>query len=153
MYVVRWFSFLLAFLMASPVFSSSISSIEGAVLKDINQARVAHGLPPLKMVPLIANEARAHSLDMANHRVALGHDGFDKRIAHIYPHIVNPNGGAENFAFNYKTAAIVVNGWLHSPHHRQNILGHYIYTGIGVAKDIRGRLYYTQLFVKGDGIK
>ncbi len=45
-------------------------------------------------------------------------------------------------------AEIVVKQWLLSPGHRQNIRGNYNLTGIGVARDERGRPYYTQMFVR-----
>lgn len=143
------------FLVVVPGFCNSVStmSIEDTIFKDINQYRASYHLPPLKRVPVITQEARQHSIDMAVHRVPLGHTGFSTRVKHIYPHIIMPNGGAENFAYRYKDGHIVSNGWMHSPGHRQNILGHYNYTGIGVARDGAGRLYFTQIFIRGEGTK
>ena len=46
------------------------------------------------------------------------------------------------------TAKIVVDGWIKSPGHRQNIVGRYNLTGIGIVRDRAGKLYYTQLFVR-----
>jgi len=80
--------------------------------------------------------------------MSFGHEGFQTRIKHIYPHVKNPQGGAENIAYNYKTAKIVVDGWMHSPGHRTNILGGYNLTGIGIDKDAQGKLYFTQIFIK-----
>ena len=84
---------------------------------------------------------------MASHAVPFGHTGFNRRIAHLYHAIDNANAGAENVAYNYKTAKIVVDGWIHSPGHRKNIVGRYNLTGIGIVRDKAGKLYYTQLFV------
>jgi uncharacterized protein YkwD len=43
---------------------------------------------------------------------------------------------------------MVIDGWIHSPGHRQNILGHYNLTGIAIAYDSQHKPYYTQVFAK-----
>jgi uncharacterized protein YkwD len=53
---------------------------------------------------------------------------------------------AENVAYGATTGKEVVNDWKNSPPHRKNMLGRYKYIGIGIAKDRRGRIYYTQIF-------
>lgn len=118
------------------------------ILVYINQFRVRQGLPRLRMNPLLTQEAAQHSADMATHKVAFGHDGFEERIAHLKNKIQTAQGGAENVAYNYKTAKIVAEGWINSPGHRRNILGHYTQTGIGIVRDESGKLYFTQLFLK-----
>lgn len=118
------------------------------ILVYINQFRVRKGLSKLQMNPLLIQEAAQHSADMAEHRVAFGHDGFEQRIAHLQKKIQTAQGGAENVAYNYKTAKIVAEGWIKSPGHRRNILGHYNQTGIGIVRDKAGKLYFTQLFLK-----
>lgn len=118
------------------------------ILVYINQFRVRQGLSKLQMNPLLIQEAAQHSADMAEHRVAFGHDGFEQRIAHLQKKIQTAQGGAENVAYNYKTAKIVAEGWIKSPGHRRNILGHYNQTGIGIVRDKAGKLYFTQLFLK-----
>lgn len=118
------------------------------ILIYINQFRVRHGLPKLQMNPLLTQEAAQHSADMAQHRVAFGHDGFEQRIAHLKKQIQTAQSGAENVAYNYNTAKIVAEGWIKSPGHRRNILGHYTQTGIGIVRDAQGRPYFTQLFLK-----
>ena len=46
------------------------------------------------------------------------------------------------------TSKQVIDAWLKSPAHKANIEGAFDYTGAGVAKDSRGVVYYTQIFVK-----
>lgn len=133
--------------------TGSEASIEQDILLRINQYRQAHGLGALRMNSVISSEARQHSRDMANHKIPFGHEYFSDRIKRIYAHISQPRGGAENVAYNYKTATIVVNGWLKSPGHKRNIDGNYNLTGIGVVRDKQGRLYYTQMFVRADDNK
>lgn len=118
-----------------------------AILQDVNAYRKTKGLPPLKLDPFLSREARQHSQDMATHRMAFGHEGFSTRLKHMYAHVKHPNGAAENVAFNYKDGHVVVKNWLTSPHHRANIQGRYNYTGIGLARDNHGKLYFTQVFL------
>ncbi len=120
------------------------------ILVYVNQYRAQHGLSKLTMNNAISQEAARHSRDMAVHALPFGHDGFNQRIRYLHEHIVDSSSGAENVAYNYKTARIVVDGWIKSPGHRQNIMGHYNLTGIGIAHDKAGKIYYTQLFLRAD---
>lgn len=122
-------------------------TIEKAILEQINHYRQSHHLPALKMNLTMVKEARQHSKDMATHKNSFGHQGFMERVKRIKSQIKASGGAAENVAFNYRTAQSVVNGWLHSSGHKRNIDGHYRLTGIGVARDSNGRLYFTQLFL------
>ncbi len=117
------------------------------ILVYVNQYRAQHGLPKLAMSPSISQQALQHSHDMAAHVVPFGHDGFNHRIQHLHQQIKQSSSGAENVAYNYTTARIVVDGWIKSPAHRRNMLGHYNLTGIGIARDKTGKIYYTQLFL------
>lgn len=137
------------FLAYNPSVFAQDSSMENAILKYINQYRVQHKMPPLKMNALMSKEAYKHSLDMAEHRMPFGHGGFLNRIKNCFKQF-NKNGGAgaENIAYNYKTAKVVVDGWLHSPGHLANIRGNYNLTGIGIARDKQGKIYFTQLFMR-----
>jgi uncharacterized protein YkwD len=58
---------------------------------------------------------------------------------------------AENVGFNVgyaNPASKAVEDWLHSPGHLNNIKGDFELTGIGVAKNKRGKYYFTQIFLK-----
>lgn len=118
------------------------------ILYQINQYRLSKHLPMLKMDPVISAEAKKHSLDMANHRMAFGHQDFNTRIKHIYAKLPNCRGGAENIAYNYKNAVHVVSEWVKSKGHQRNIVGAYNLTGIGIARDKKGKIYFTQLFIR-----
>lgn len=118
------------------------------ILNDVNAYRKSIGLSSLQLRADLSQEALNHSQDMAAHRVPFGHDGFQTRLKHMYAHAKRPNGAAENVAYHYKNGHIVVKNWLTSPHHRANIRGHYNYTGIGLARDEHGQLYFTQLFLQ-----
>jgi len=128
---------------------SLFADLDTDTLGYINKFRTAHGLSKLVVDKRICEVAKKHSLNMARHVVPVGHDGFSRRIQELHKLFPNYTGGAENVAYNYKTAAIVADGWIHSPGHRQNILGNYNLTCIATARDAEGKLYYTQMFIHG----
>ena len=90
--------------------------------------------------------AQKHSEDMARGRVGFGHGGFNQRSAMANKAIKHIHSFAENVAYGATTGKQVVTLWKNSPGHRRNMLGHYKYIGIGIAKDRQGRIYYTQVF-------
>jgi len=45
-------------------------------------------------------------------------------------------------------ATHAVQGWLSSPAHRHNLEGPFTLTGIGVARNARGEVVFTQIFLK-----
>lgn len=126
------------------------SSMEKAILYYVNQYRAQKGLPALKMNKQMSREAEIHSREMAAHKISFGHKDFNKRIKRLFAEIKDCRGGAENVAYNYKGAQDVVKNWMTSLGHRRNILGHYNLTGIGLARDSKGKIYFTQIFLKTD---
>lgn len=124
------------------------TAMQNEILQYINQYRKTRGLAPLEMNYKIVIEAKRHSMDMATHKMAFGHQYFTTRIKRLRTQINNSNAGAENIAYNYKNAQDVVKNWLRSPGHKKNIDGNYNLTGIGVARDNKGKLYFTQIFLK-----
>ena len=123
--------------------------LERAVFELVNRHRTRHGLPPLGFDARIAREARRHSARMAAREAAIGHAGFDDRIAALR-RVMRVRGSAENVAYNRghrDPAARAVRDWLASRAHRRNIEGPYALTGVGVARSASGALYLTQLFV------
>lgn len=127
---------------------ASDAAMQNEVLVHINQYRQQHGLAKLAMDQNLVREAKQHSTDMASHRMPFGHQGFATRINHAHTQIKNSGAGAENVAYNYKDARTVVQQWVLSPGHKRNIVGNYNLTGIGIARDKQGKLYYTQLFLR-----
>ncbi|WP_298299915.1 CAP domain-containing protein [Hydrotalea sp.] len=127
--------------------TTKFAKMEKDVLYYINQHRAGIGLAPLQWDKTIYPEAVEHSVDMAKHRVAFGHDGFDARFNAIKSKLGYLRGGAENVALGHLDAKGVVDGWLHSPGHKKNIEGNYNLTAIGIAQSNDGNLYFTQIFI------
>jgi uncharacterized protein YkwD len=132
-------------ILHAQVINESLMATE--ILAYINQYRAQHGLSKLVMNNSVSSEAYKHSDEMAKRKVAFGHNGFYKRIDNLHKAIKNSSIGAENVAYNYKNAEVVARGWINSSGHRKNILGNYNLTGIGIARDAKGRLYFTQMFL------
>lgn len=133
---------------ASPTQASGDTAMEEAILIHINAYRHKQGLSALTMDKNMVREARQHSADMATHRISFGHQYFAARVKRLHAQIKNSNAGAENVAYNYKGAQDVVNNWVRSPGHKTNIIGNYNRTGIGIARDKQGKLYFTQIFLR-----
>ncbi len=123
------------------------TSLVTDVLKQTNQFRKSEGLPVLIMKQELNQIAQKHSKDMARGRVAFGHDGFGERQAKAGKVIKGMRTFAENVAYGANTAREVVTLWKNSPGHRRNMLGNFKYIGIGAAKDSKGQIYYTEIFV------
>jgi len=128
---------------------TDIAAIERSVLQQINSYRVSQGLPQLTLNMAISEQARIHSRNMASGIVPLGHTGFEARIQAIAQTIPYRSIG-ENVATNEgysDPATTAVAGWLNGPRHLANIAGNYRLTGIGVAKNSAGQIYFTQIFL------
>lgn len=125
--------------------------IESETFKLINKERALRLLNPLSWASTPAHLARKHSLNMARGTVPFGHDGANLRYEELKTKIVALTAFGENVAYNkgYSNPALVaVQGWLSSSGHYANIVGDYNLAGVGVAKNIKGEYYFTQIFVK-----
>jgi uncharacterized protein YkwD len=118
------------------------------IYKDINTFRATHGLAPLKFNNLIYEQARKHTLDMANDRVPFGHSGFRKRGRQLLRQFKHSRVVAENVAEVRLNPERAIAIWLNSPPHKKNILGNYKFTGISVIQGKNGRFYLTQMFLR-----
>jgi uncharacterized protein YkwD len=146
-------TFLFLSIICFPLFISLVSfspnnngNLVQDVLSQTNHFRKSQGLTELIIRKDLDEIAQRHSADMASGRVGFGHDGFEKRNAMASKKIKHLRSFAENVAYGATTAKEVVTMWKNSPGHRRNMLGHYKYIGIGIAKDSHGRMFYTEVF-------
>jgi uncharacterized protein YkwD len=123
-----------------------VSNLSNDILAQTNKFRKMKGLPALILNDRLSAIAQRHSENMARGRVAFGHAGFAKRSREAEQSIRLIYSCGENVAYGMRSANEVMRGWKGSPGHRKNLLGNYKYIGIGIAKDRRGRLYFTQFF-------
>jgi uncharacterized protein YkwD len=121
-----------------------LPKVEDLVFEMTNQARRAKGLPPFIQDAELTQVARAFSDDMLVRRF-FDHttpDGvtFDERIADRYPHRVRIMGENIWYASGYNVGKIrqvakeIVDDWMSSPGHRENILDpKFTHLGVGVS--------------------
>jgi len=124
------------------------------VLKLTNGYRQQAGLQPLQLNPILTTAAYGHSLDMATQDF-FGHVGsngstvFNRLDTAGYRY----TAAGENIAAGFTTAKSVVQAWMNSPLHRQNILTPFLEdVGIGFvflpsdSGKLKMRYYWTQDF-------
>ena len=129
------------------VFASDITPSN--IISLTNQERQLRGLQSLKSDVFLTKAASSKS------SVMISRNYFDHFAFGISPWVLIDNSGynngygyafaGENLAMDFNTAEGVVNAWMNSPAHRQNILNpNFEDTGIGVA---------TGQFTEADGQK
>jgi uncharacterized protein YkwD len=129
--------------------SRGTAALEREVYELVNRHRKARGLAPLALDARVGEQARRHSVAMATGKTPAGHKGFDDRVR-VLARTMSCRRSAENVGFNQgydEPAAAVVRGWLASHGHRENIEGPYDLTGVGVARNAAGEVYFTQMFI------
>ena len=121
-------------------------TIETQILELINNHRLSLGLNPLSHMDIIKAQAYTHTEYMvANNEV--NHDNFYERSNYL-----KANAGAivvsENVAYGYTKAESVVNAWLNSESHRENIEGDFTNFDVSAEQNSEGAWYYTNIFIK-----
>ncbi|HHX18255.1 MAG TPA: SafA/ExsA family spore coat assembly protein [Clostridium sp.] len=127
-----------------------IKALENEVIRLVNSERAKKGLPALKANWQVSRVARYKSQDM-----------IDKNyFSHTSPTYGSPfrmletfgvsfSAAGENIAMGQRTPSEVMNAWMGSPGHRNNILSpSYTEIGVGLAKSGNRRYYWTQMFIK-----
>ncbi len=113
------------------------TDLEKAVVEEMNRQRATFGLAPLRINSRLEAAADDRITDM-----------FDKQyFSHISPDGVQPwtwveqhgydyREFGENLAVGYPSADSVVDGWMHSPGHRANVLSRtFDEVGVAVAQE------------------
>jgi uncharacterized protein YkwD len=105
---------------------------ELAIVRVMNTIRATHGVPPLRIGKALSRAARAHSVDMVR-RDYFDHGPFVQRLRRFG--VRAPYVG-ENLASGSRplSAVAIVQMWIASPPHRQNLLDRgFRRIGVGVA--------------------
>jgi len=135
---------------------------EQQVVDLVNLERANRGLPPYKRVTALDEAARYHSADLGQDNY-FSHDTYDRSggnlvlVCGTWTRIGAYYTGAtgENIAGGYSTPQSVMNGWMNSTGHRNNILSSGSWEiGVGYAV-VNGSTYYhywTQDFGKRSGV-
>ena len=119
-----------------------IAETRTAILCLLNKKRAEHGLAALQPSPVLELASQRHSEDMATrnyfeHDTPDGIDSAARIVAAGYPRVGTWLG--ENLYWGEQAKATpvkAVEGWMHSPGHRANILrAEFAAVGVGVAYD------------------
>jgi uncharacterized protein YkwD len=116
----------------------SLADAKQATLCLLNQERRDRGIRPFKDNSRLNLASQRHARDMS-HRNYFAHGDFVGRIK-AARYLKNARGYTvgENIAWgswDYATPKSIVNGWMHSPGHKANILnGRFHEIGLGVAR-------------------
>jgi len=124
----------------------STAALEQSAFQQVNAYRARQRLPALRWDERLAQQARQHSQTMLNS--GLGHAGFEQRLAASG---LRWSAAAENVAYSHgvpEPATRAFQDWLGSPGHRRNLEGPYTLTGIGAARNARGEVTFTQIFLR-----
>jgi len=120
--------------------------IEIQILELINNHRLSVGLNPLENLDLIKAQAYSHTEHMVSENT-VSHDNF-----YVRSNYLKANAGAkvvsENVAYGYTYAESVVNAWLKSPSHKENIEGDFTNFDVSAEKNAQGNWFYTNIFIK-----
>ena len=119
--------------------------MELEILRLTNEYRATLGKDALQMEETIWKYAREHTLYMID-QGTISHDDFSDRINSLTSEI-GGSGAAENVAYGYSTAEKVVQGWIDSDGHRENMEGDYTHIGVAAIESGDGTYYYTQIFL------
>lgn len=129
--------------------SDSFLSFQEEVVRLVNVERSKRGLSELSFNTQLSNVATLKSQDMINKNY----------FSHTSPTYGSPFDMMKQFNISYKTAGEniakgqktpeeVVNAWMNSQGHRENILStNFTDIGVGVAESSNGTLYWTQMFI------
>ena len=128
--------------------SAGQSSMTSQVVNLVNSERAAQGLMALQKDSRLAALAQQKAEDMAknqyfSHTSPTYGSAFDMLKAAGYSY----KTAGENIAMGQKSAASVMDGWMHSSGHRANILHtSYEKIGVGYAVSADGTPYWVQIF-------
>ncbi len=142
--------------------SSGNDAYEQEIVERVNAARAENDLPPLKRAAPLDEAARYHAADMAQDDY-FEHDSqnrsggelveayaWNERIASYYP---DPQSLAENIAAGYSAPEGVMNAWLDSLLHQDNILSAKTWEiGVGYYEGGSRGSYWVQDFGRRSGV-
>ncbi len=120
--------------------------IEIEIMELINAHRINQGLNALNdhgTVKAVAFTHTEYMVEVDN----ISHDNFFERKQSLQVN-ADAYNVSENVAYGFNSAESVVNAWLNSPSHKDNIEGNYTDFDISAEQNIEGKWYFTNIFIK-----
>jgi uncharacterized protein YkwD len=127
--------------------ADGLTAAEELILQQTNATRVARGLPPLIINPLLQQAAEARALAEANSNTYYADGGFPQDIEGTgYNWSILGQNDAYNWGYS-NPAQQLMNQWLASPPHLANMVDRdYVEVGIAVATSAQGNTFGVQCF-------
>lgn len=119
------------------------------VVKLVNQERAKAGLSPLQLDKDLSHVARVKSADMRDNQY-FAHDSptYGSPFEMMDRFGVSYRYAGENIAAGQRSPEAVMEAWMNSPGHRQNIMNpNYTHIGVGYVSGGSYQHYWTQQFV------
>ncbi|MBO3116305.1 CAP domain-containing protein [Winogradskyella sp. DF17] len=120
--------------------------IEIEIMELINAHRINEGLSTLQDHSTVKAVAFTHTdymIEVDN----VSHDNFFQRKQSLQLN-ADANIVSENVAYGFSSAESVVNAWLNSPSHRENIEGNFTDFDVSAEQNVDGKWYFTNIFIK-----
>ncbi|MFK7833358.1 MAG: CAP domain-containing protein [Winogradskyella sp.] len=120
--------------------------IEIEIMELINAYRINEGLNPLQNHSTVKAVAFTHTdymIEVDN----VSHDNFFLRKQSLQAN-ASANIVSENVAYGFSSAQAVVNAWLNSPSHKENIIGDFTDFEVSAEQNSEGKWYFTNMFIK-----
>lgn len=125
----------------------TVDDLAASVFNLVNKARKAEGLSPLTYSSKAQKAADIRAKEIIELFSHTRPDGSDCFTALSETGVTMKSAG-ENLASGYETPKAVVDGWLASPGHRENIMRpDFTELAVGVATDSFGTIYWSQFFL------
>lgn len=136
----------------APSDTASASGYEQRVVQLVNDERAKAGLDLLYLDSKISDVARLKSKDMADlNYFAHNSPTYGMAGDMLLRFGITWSFWGENIASGQDTPEIVVNEWMNSPSHRENILSpNFTFIGVGYYVNSNGTPYWTQMFTSDD---
>jgi len=128
----------------------AVKAQENEVIRLVNIQRTKAGLQALTQNWQLSRVARYKSQDMID-RGYFAHNSptYGSPFKMMESFGLRYSAAGENIAMGQQSPAQVMNAWMNSPGHRNNIMSpSFTQIGVGLAKDRKGRMYWTQMFIK-----
>lgn len=126
--------------------NADVSQFEQEVVDLTNQEREKQGLAPLELDPELSKVAREKSKDMqSNNYFDHNSPNYGSPFDMMQSFGIDYNTAGENIAQGQQTPEEVVNAWMNSQGHRENIMNS-DFTHIGIGYVEQGN-YWTQMFI------
>jgi len=130
--------------------ASNLGAYEQQVVNLVNKERAAVGLPALKVNTKLAGVAEKKAEDLRdNNYFAHQSPTYGSPFDMMKQFGISYTSAGENIAKGQQTPEAVMNGWMNSQGHKDNILNSsFTEIGVGYVTDSNGNTYWVQHFIR-----